>query len=101
MNSFNIVRNGDSLGLALEGRDGVTVADIGVDKVAETRERGVGEGVSVARAALGVRALEDAHLICKIPVFEGQHSADSGGEVRSVRLEFARLKCALKRAADF
>ena len=67
----------------------------------ETCERGIRECVSVARTARGVRALKNTHLICEIFVFKCQHAADSGGEVRRVRLKLAGLKCALKRAADF
>ena len=55
--------------------------------MAQAREGGVVEGVAAAGAALGVHALEYAHLVAEAPFFKAEHGADAGGEVGCVRLE--------------
>ena len=74
---------------------------VGVDEMAETVESGVGECVSVACRAVFVCALENAHFIGEIAAVKGQHTADSRGEVRLVRLKLSCFKSLLKGFAAF
>ena len=75
--------------ITLEGGNGIAVAHIGVDEMAQAGLGRIVETEAVADGALCIAGFQNAHLIGEVTVFKSQQAADSGvkGRVKLYGLE--------------
>jgi len=93
---IDIIRNFNSLRLALESRDRISVAHVCMDKMSKTVYGRICKAVSACSTAFFINALENAHIVSKISVAECDHAADSRCEVWSIRLKISCFKSLCK-----